>query len=125
MPVSFVRRHMRPLVRVCCATQQRSQRRWSCAPSASLRGRAPRPAVAVGLQGRVVGVVEAEEVCKVSLYKILFYFKALVWESIILFLPPPPPAKPTLLQYYRTPIAQYTPRPPHRPPVCMADTIQY
>ena len=33
-----------------------------------------------------------------SLYKILFHFKALLWESII-FLCPTPPAKPTLLQY--------------------------
>jgi len=36
----------------------------------------------------------------VSIYKILFHFNALLWESIILVLPPPPPpAKPTLLQY--------------------------
>ena len=41
----------------------------------------------------------------VSLYKILFNFKALLWESIIR-LPPPPLAKPTLLQYYCTTIAQ-------------------
>ena len=34
-----------------------------------------------------------------NLYKILFHFKALLWESIIL-LSPPSPAKPTLLQYY-------------------------
>jgi len=36
---------------------------------------------------------------------------------------PPPPAKPTLLQYYCTTIAQCTP--PHRPPLCMPGTIQY
>ena len=42
-----------------------------------------------------------------GLYKILFYFKALLWELIILLLPLPP-AKPTLLQYYCTTIAQYT-----------------
>jgi len=50
----------------------------------------------------------------ISLYKILFHFKASLWESIILLLPPTPPAKPTLLQYYCTTIAQYTP--PHQPP---------
>jgi len=49
----------------------------------------------------------------ISLYTILFHFKASLWESIIL-LCPPPPAKPTRLQYYCTAIAQYTP--PHRPP---------
>ena len=36
---------------------------------------------------------------------------------------PLPLAKPTRLQYYCTPIAQYTP--PHRPPFCMPYTIQY
>ena len=36
---------------------------------------------------------------------------------------PPPLAQPTLLQYYCTLIAQYTPR--HRPSLCMAYTIQY
>ena len=73
---------------------------------------------------------------RLSLYKILFHFKASVWESIILVLPPrhlqslpycsfsvgvyhpciapPPPAKPTLLQYYCTLITQYTP--PTDPP---------
>ena len=51
---------------------------------------------------------------RVSLYKILFHFKALLWESIILLLPPPA-AKPTLLQHYCTTIAQYTP-PPTEPP---------
>jgi len=35
---------------------------------------------------------------KLSLHKISFHCKALVWESVILSLPPPP-AKPTLLQY--------------------------
>jgi len=49
-----------------------------------------------------------------SLYKIFFHFKALLWESIILLLPPPSPAKPALLQYCCTTIAQYTP--PHRLP---------
>ena len=48
-----------------------------------------------------------------SLHKILFHFKALLWESIILVLPSPP-AKSTLLQCYYTTIAQYTPA--HRPP---------
>ena len=52
-----------------------------------------------------------------SLHKILFRFKALLWESIILLIPPPQPEKPTLLQYYCTTIAQYTP--PHTdPPPC-------
>ena len=36
---------------------------------------------------------------------------------------PNPPAKPTLLQYYCTTIAQYTP--PHRPPLFMPYTIHY
>ena len=44
------------------------------------------------------------------LYKILFHFKALLWESIIRVLP-----HPTLLQYYCTTIAQYTTR-LHLPP---------
>ena len=43
-----------------------------------------------------------------SLYKILFHFKALLGESIILLLLPLP-TQPTLLQYYCTTIAQYTP----------------
>ena len=57
-----------------------------------------------------------------SLYKILFQFKALLWNAVILSLPLPPLAKPTLLQCYCTPIAQYTP--PHRPPFCMPNTMQ-
>ena len=39
------------------------------------------------------------------------------------FIALPPPATPTLLQYYCTPIAQYTPR--HRPSLCIPYTIQY
>jgi len=39
---------------------------------------------------------------------IWFYFKALLWESIILLLSP---ATPTLVQYYCTTITQYTPSP--------------
>jgi len=58
-----------------------------------------------------------------SLYQILFHFKALLWESIILLLPAPL-AKPTLLQYYCTPISQYTP-PTDRPRLCMPYTIKY
>ena len=58
----------------------------------------------------------------VSLYKILFHFKALLWKPII-FLLPPSPAKPTLLQYYCTTIVRYTP--PHRPPLLTPYTIQY
>ena len=61
-------------------------------------------------------------VSPVSLYTILFHLKALLWESIILLLPPPP-AKPTLLQYYCTPMRNI--RPPHRPPLCMPYAIQY
>jgi len=56
----------------------------------------------------------SRHVLLLSLYKILFHFKALLWESIIL-LCPHPPAKPTLLQYYCASIAQYTS--PHRPPL--------
>jgi len=45
--------------------------------------------------------------CKsLSLYTILFHFKALLWESIILLLPPPP-TKSTLSQYYCTTTGQY------------------
>jgi len=51
---------------------------------------------------------------QISLYKILFPFKALLSESIILLLPPPA-AKPTLLQHYCTTIAQYTPPPTQHP----------
>ena len=56
------------------------------------------------------------------LYKILFDFKVLLWESIILLLHPPP-TTPTLLQYYCTLIAQYTPR--HRRSLFMPCTIHY
>ena len=59
---------------------------------------------------------------QVSLYKILFLFKALLQESLIRLLPLPP-TQPTLLQYYCTTIAQYTLS--HRPPFCMPCTIQY
>ena len=59
---------------------------------------------------------------RLSLCKILFRFKALVWQSIILLLPPPL-VKPTLLQYYCTTIAQYPPS--YRHPFCMPDTKQY
>ena len=54
--------------------------------------------------------------------KILFRFKAILWESIMLLLPPPL-VKPILLQYYCTTIAQYTPS--YRPPFCMPYTIHY
>ena len=54
---------------------------------------------------------------QLSLYKILFHFKPLLFESIILNCPSPPPAKATLLQHYCTTIAQYTPA--HRPPLFM------
>ena len=60
-------------------------------------------------------------VAHLSLYKILFHFIALLLE----YLPftRPPPATPTLMQYYCTAIAQFTPR--HRPSHCMPCTIQY
>jgi len=66
---------------------------------------------------------EARICLRLSLYKTLFRFKALLWESIILSLPPPPLVKPTLLQYYCTTIAQYTPC--YRHPFCTPYTIQY
>ena len=44
----------------------------------------------------------------------LFHFKAILWEASILLLLPLDLQKPALLQYYCTPIAQYTP--PYRPP---------
>jgi len=59
---------------------------------------------------------------EVSLYTILFHFKAVLW-SLSSFDCHPRPATPTVLQYYCTPIAQYTPR--HRPSLCMLYTIQY
>ena len=57
---------------------------------------------------------------QVGLYKILFRFKALLWESFILLLPPPA-AKPTLLQHLCTTIAQYTP--PHTEPPFSCHTL--
>ena len=59
---------------------------------------------------------------QVSLHKILFHLKALLWESFILLLPPST-AKPTLWHTYCTTIAQYTP--PHRPLLFTPYTIQY
>jgi len=64
---------------------------------------------------RVFGRVYS--VSSLSLYNIVFHCKALVWESIIIVLPPPP-VKPTVLQYYCTNIAQYTPPPLTPPCVC-------
>jgi len=59
---------------------------------------------------------------RVSLYKMLFHFKALLWESIILLLPLPP-ASPTRLQYYcNTNLQDST---PFRPPAFTPCTIQY
>jgi len=52
-----------------------------------------------------------------GLYKILFHFKALVHELIILILPSRP-ASPTRLQYYCTTIAHIRPPPP--PPLAYA-----
>jgi len=53
-----------------------------------------------------------------GLYKILFHFDAFVHESTIpLFLLP---ALPSLVQYYCTPIAQYTTPPPT--PLCVCHT---
>ena len=71
------------------------------------------------------GYASRKELQKVNEpYKILFHFKALLWESIILFIPPP--AKPTLLQYCCTVIAQYNNIcPPQRPSPFMPYTIQY
>jgi len=57
-----------------------------------------------------------------SLYKILFHFKVLLWESTIL-LRSPPPTKPTLLHYYCATMVQFTPA--YRPLLCMPYTIQY
>jgi len=56
------------------------------------------------------------------LYKILFHFKAYCG-SPSSFHCLSPPAKPTLLQYYCTTTAQYTPH--HRPLRSMPYTIQY
>jgi len=46
-----------------------------------------------------------------------------LWNPPPFFPPPPLPATPTILQYYCTTIAQYTPS--HRPSLCMPYTIQY
>jgi len=59
---------------------------------------------------QAVDDVRTDSTPSLSPYKILFHFKALLWESILLLLPAPL-AKPTLLQYYCTPIQQYTPLP--------------
>ena len=53
----------------------------------------------------------AQIASRVSLYKILIHFKALLWHSMLLLVPPPL-AKSTLFQYYCTTIAQSTPPPP-------------
>ena len=55
-----------------------------------------------------------------SLYKILFHFKALLWESIILSLPPP------TCNAYSSAIRLHghcVIYAPHRPPLCMPYTI--
>jgi len=57
-----------------------------------------------------------------GLYKILVHFEAF-FGGVNHPYAPPPPAKPTLLQYYCTPNAQYTT--PSPTPVCMPYTIQY
>jgi len=56
-----------------------------------------------------------------SLYKILFHFEALLWESIMLALPPPPPtcnASPIAIQLHDHCVIYA----PHRPPLCMPYT---
>jgi len=53
----------------------------------------------------------------VSLHKRLFYFKALLWESIILLLPPPPPPPPPTCKLLHDQCAIYA---PHRPPLFWA-----
>jgi len=57
---------------------------------------------------------------QISLFKILFRFKALLWDSIILLLPPPLPATPIL---FCNTIARPLRNIP--PPPCMSYTIQY
>jgi len=67
---------------------------------------------------------QREYEARVGRYKRFVHFNAFVNQPIIIFLrSPPPPAKPTLLQYYWTIIAQYTLL--LRPSVCMLYTIQY
>ena len=59
----------------------------------------------------------------ISLYKRLFHFKALLWESIILLLPRPTcKAYPMAIHWYDH-CAMYAP--PHRPLLSMPYTIQY
>jgi len=67
-------------------------------------------------------IVEKRYVCVFSLYKILFHFKALFWESIILLLPPPLHNLPYCHTIAR-PLRNI--RPPRRPPPFMPYTIQY
>ena len=69
------------------------------------------PQVSAKLKVPLVARDARAPVSGLSLYKILFHFKPLLWESVILVLPPPL-AKPTLLQYHCTTIAQYTPSSP-------------
>jgi len=57
------------------------------------------------------------------LYKILFYFRGVCARINSPFIGPLPPALSSLLQYYCTSIAQYTPR--YRPSLCMPYTIPY
>jgi len=81
-------------------------------------GAASSPSAAVG---RPHTSGDTERGSGLSRYKIVFHFKAVLWESFILLLPSPLPATPILLQYYCTTFAQYTPR--NRPPLCMPYTI--
>ena len=70
---------------------------------------------AIGAAATAAGAgVWSGEGVGVRLYKILIYFTALLWESIIR-LAPPPPAQPALLQYCCTTIAQINPPVPALP----------
>jgi len=58
-----------------------------------------------------------------SFYKILFHFKAILWESIILLYPPPTRKAYPIAVLLHDHCAIYAP--PHRPPLLMLYTIQY
>jgi len=79
--------------------------RWKPGAETCVTGSDARVSVTVASQ-----LLRRLAACALRLYKIMLHDKVLSWESIVLLLTPPP-EKYTLLQYYCTTIAQYTPPP--------------